>query len=188
MLTAPAIFTPGDNDWTDCDASDNGPFNSLERLDHERQVFFSTKFSLGQHKLRQEVQSTPKCLSFTGELVACVENRRWTYDGVTFATVNIQGSCNNLCKDAPDPVEWGYRRDADIQWIKDTFQEATVLDSAGIMFISQADPGFNNHPVESEPVRDPKTLVLEIRRQTSPFVLSRAWSRRRRFSHPRRCQ
>jgi len=160
MLTAPAIFTPGDNDWTDCDALDNGPFNSLERLDHERQLFFSTKFSLGQHKLKQEVQSTPKCQSFAGELAACVENRRWTYEGVTFATVNIQGSCNNLCKDAPDPVEWGYRRDADIQWIKDTFKEATDLNSAGIMFISQADPGFNNHPVESEPVRDPKTLAL----------------------------
>jgi hypothetical protein len=57
-------------------------------------------------------------------------------------------------------VEWAARRDADIQWIKDTFQEATALNSAGIMFISQADPGFNNHPVESEPVRDPKTLAL----------------------------
>ena len=160
QLNAPAAFTPGDNDWTDCDASDNGPFNSLERLDHERQLFFSSAFTLGQHKLRQEVQSTPKCLSHSGEMVACVENRRWTYHGVTFATVNIQGSCNNLCKDLPDPVEWAARRDADIQWIKDSFQEATSLNSAGIMFISQADPGFNNHPVESEPVRDPKTLAL----------------------------
>ena len=48
-LKAPAIFTPGDNDWTDCDRPSNGGFNSLERLDHERQVFFSTPFSLGQH-------------------------------------------------------------------------------------------------------------------------------------------
>jgi hypothetical protein len=53
QLNAPAAFTPGDNDWTDCDASDNGPFNSLERLDHERQVFFSSVFTLGQHKLKQ---------------------------------------------------------------------------------------------------------------------------------------
>ena len=44
--------------------------------------------------------------------------------------------------------------------VKNTFKEATNLNSAGIMFISQADPGFNNHPVESEPVRDPKTLAL----------------------------
>ena len=25
-LKAPAIFTPGDNDWTDCDRVENGPF------------------------------------------------------------------------------------------------------------------------------------------------------------------
>jgi hypothetical protein len=35
-LRAPAIFTPGDNDWTDCDRPSNGAFSSLERLDHER--------------------------------------------------------------------------------------------------------------------------------------------------------
>ena len=37
-LKAPAVFTPGDNDWTDCDRPSNGGFNSLERLDHERQA------------------------------------------------------------------------------------------------------------------------------------------------------
>src|SRR5262245_62957510 len=37
-LRAPAILTPGDNDWTDCDRPSNGGFNSLERLDHEREV------------------------------------------------------------------------------------------------------------------------------------------------------
>src|SRR5262244_977069 len=47
-LRAPAIFTPGDNDWTDCDRPSNGGFSSRERLDHERQVFFSSEFSLGQ--------------------------------------------------------------------------------------------------------------------------------------------
>src|SRR6202008_2925331 len=36
-LKAPAVLTPGDNDWTDCDRPSNGGFNSLERLDHERQ-------------------------------------------------------------------------------------------------------------------------------------------------------
>src|SRR5882724_4914289 len=65
-LHAPAMLTPGDNDWTDCDRPSNGGFNSLERLDHERQVFFSTRFSLGQHPIRQEVQATPLCLGVNG--------------------------------------------------------------------------------------------------------------------------
>jgi hypothetical protein len=42
-LDAPAMFTPGDNDWTDCDRPSNGGFNSLERLDHERQVLFARR-------------------------------------------------------------------------------------------------------------------------------------------------
>src|SRR5205814_3490632 len=88
-LKAPAILTPGDNDWTDCDRPSNGGFNSLERLDHERQVFFSTPFSMGQHRLLMEVQSTPLCLGVNGP-TPCVENRRWSHGGVTFATLNVQ--------------------------------------------------------------------------------------------------
>src|SRR6478672_6326169 len=65
-LRAPAILTPGDNDWTDCDRPSNGGFNSLERLGHERQLFFSTPFSLGQHRMRQQVQETPFCLGVNG--------------------------------------------------------------------------------------------------------------------------
>ena len=65
-LKAPAMFTPGDNDWTDCDRPSNGGFSSLERLDHERQVLFNTRFSLGQHPIRQEVQTEPLCLGVGG--------------------------------------------------------------------------------------------------------------------------
>jgi hypothetical protein len=90
-LRAPAILTPGDNDWTDCDRPSNGGFSSRERLDHERQVFFSTPFSLGQRKLRLEVQADPLCLGVNGA-VPCVENRRWTFGGVTYVTLKVQGS------------------------------------------------------------------------------------------------
>src|SRR5262249_15885686 len=61
-LQSPAMFTPGDNDWTDCDRPNNGGFNSLERLTHERQVMFATSFSFGQRRMQQEVQSSPLCL------------------------------------------------------------------------------------------------------------------------------
>jgi hypothetical protein len=71
-LKAPAVFTPGDNDWTDCDRPANGGFNSLERLDHERKVFFSTPYSLGQHRMREEVQTAPLCPGVSG---ACAVRR-----------------------------------------------------------------------------------------------------------------
>ena len=156
-LEAPAMFTPGDNDWTDCDRPSNGGFSSLERLDYERQVFFSTPFSLGQHRMRQQVQTEPLCLGVSGP-VPCVENRRWTVRGVTFATLNVQGSCNNLCDTAPDSNEWAARNQANITWLHETFEEASKRHSAAVMIIAQADPGWDLSDVTRAPLRDPKTL------------------------------
>jgi hypothetical protein len=167
-LDAPAMFTPGDNDWTDCDRPSNGAFNSLERLDHERQVFFSTSSSLGRHTLRQDVQTDPSCLGYvsgpaTGPTVtkptACVENRRWTLKGVTYVTLNVQGSCNNLCDTAPNPDEYAARNAADVAWLHETFLQATARRSAAVMIISQADPGFDQSDLTRAPLRDPKTLA-----------------------------
>jgi hypothetical protein len=163
-LRAPAVFTPGDNDWTDCDRPNNGGFDSLERLTYERHVLFATPFSLGQHRLRQDVQLDPLCLGVvsptdhTRVYRPCVENRRWTVDGVTYATINIQGSCNNLCGDGAEPAEYAARNAADIEWMRETFAEARGRHSAAVMFIGQADPGFSDVEIDA-PTRDPKTLA-----------------------------
>ena len=157
-LEQPAMFTPGDNDWTDCDRPSNGGFDSLERLDHERKVFFATSKSMGKRQLRQEVQSTPLCLGLNGP-TPCVENRRWTYKDVTYATLNVQGSCNNLCDTAPSPAEYAARNAADIAWLDGTFDEAIHEGSAGVLLVIQADPGLDGSDVTRAPLRDPKTLA-----------------------------
>lgn len=157
-LKAPAILTPGDNDWTDCDRPSNGGFSSRERLDYERQVFFSTNFSLGQHQLAQEVQTSPLCLGASSAR-ACVENRRWTIGKVTYATLNIQGSCNNLCDTDPDPEEYSARNAANIAWMQETFKVAKARNSEAVMLISQADPGWDQSDPTRAPLRDPKTLA-----------------------------
>lgn len=163
-LQSPAMFTPGDNEWVDCDRPANGGFNSLERLDHERQVFFSTSHSLGRHTMRQQVQNGPneaQCLysDSTGQTGPCVENRRWEYRGVMYATLNVQGSCNNLCDTDPDPAEFAARNTADIQWLNETFAQAEQHHDAGVMLISQADPGFDDSVGPGSPTRNPETLV-----------------------------
>ena len=161
-LNQAAMFTPGDNDWTDCDRPGNGSYNSLERLDHERQVFFATPQSLGKHPITQQVQTTKNCLALDAQAnkvpAACVENRRWTFKNVTYATLNVQGSCNNLCDTDPDQQEWAARNAADIAWLNDTFAQAAADHSAAVMLISQADPGFDAADPTRAPVRDPKTL------------------------------
>jgi len=157
-LHAPAMFTPGDNDWTDCDRPANGGFNSRERLDRERQVLFSTPFSLGQSRMRQEVQTEALCLGVKG-MVPCVENRRWTVGRVTYATLNISGSCNNLCDTNPDPAEYTARNAANIRWLQETFAAAKQRNSVAVMLISQANPGWDQSDPTRAPLRDPKTLA-----------------------------
>lgn len=156
-LQAPAAFTPGDNDWTDCDRPSNGGYNSLERLDYERRVFFSTNFTLGQRRLAQEVQTTPLCLGVNGA-VPCVENRRWTVGRITYVTLNIQGSCNNLCDTAPNPAEYAARNAANIAWMRETFRVAKERNSAAVMLISQGNPGWDQSDPTRAPLRNPRTL------------------------------
>ena len=156
-LAAPAMFTPGDNDWTDCDRPANGGFNSRERLDRERQIFFSTPFSMGQRR-RQEVQTDPLCLGVNG-MVPCLENRRWTVRGVTYVTLNVAGSCNNLCDTAPDPEEFAARNAANIQWMKESFAVARKRRSAAVMIITQANVGWDASDPTRAPLRNPATLV-----------------------------
>ena len=147
-LQAPAMFTPGDNDWTDCDRPANGGFSPIERLNHERALFFATPFSLGQHKLRQEVAPAPY-----------VENRRWNYRGVMYVTLNVQGSCNNLCDTGPDPAEFAARNVANIAWLHDLFAKAKAAGVAAVMIVAQADPGFDLSDPTRTSTRNPRTLV-----------------------------
>jgi len=156
-LNAPAAFTPGDNDWTDCDRANNGGFNSLERLDHERAVLFDTPFTFGRHRLHQEVQETPLCLGVNGP-TACVENRRWTVGRVTYVTLNVTGSCNNLCDTAPDPAEFAARNHANIAWLHDTFAQAAERRYVAVMIITQANPGWDATDGTRAPLRNPATL------------------------------
>lgn len=158
QLRAPAMFTPGDNDWTDCDRPANGGFNSRERLDRERQIFFSTYHSMGQRRMRQEVQTEALCLGVNG-LVPCVENRRWTVGGVTYVTINVPGSCNNLCDTAPDAAEFAARNAANIRRLKESFAAATARRSAAVMLITQANPGWDASDPTRAPVRNPITLA-----------------------------
>jgi hypothetical protein len=147
-LEAPAIFTPGDNEWTDCDRASAGAYDANERLAFERNVLFGTSRSLGQKTMPLEVQKAPY-----------VENRRWTVGDVTYVTLNVQGSCNNLCGDKPDAAEHAARNAADIEWLKSTFDQAKHRRSAAVMVIWQADPGWDDSDGTRAPVRDAKTLA-----------------------------
>ena len=127
-------------------------------LDKERALFFSTPFSFGKRRILQQVQTAILCLGVSGP-VACVENRRWHFGGVTYATLNVQGSCNNLCDTAPDVAEYTARNQANIIWMQETFESARRRHSAAVMLIAQANPGWDLFDGMRAPYRNPTTLV-----------------------------
>jgi hypothetical protein len=61
-----AMFTPGDNDWTDCDRPANGGFSSRERLDRERQLFFLTPSRAGRTRCAKKCRRRPRASASRG--------------------------------------------------------------------------------------------------------------------------
>jgi hypothetical protein len=144
------IYTPGDNEWTDCHRPAAGKFNPVERLQKIRQIFYPQPgFSTGQRPIKLTTQNT-----FTG-YQNFVENSLWSRAGALFATVHVVGSNNNLDPwlgiDASDSyaapradriAEFTARENAAIAWLETVFHEAQRKNSAGIFISMQADPNF----------------------------------------------
>lgn len=149
-FTAPVVYIPGDNEWTDCHRTNNGGYDSLERLEHVRQVMFARPTSFGQQTIPLEHQ---------GRIGArYVENTRWKQGGVVFVGLNVPGSNNNRVHDdaectdksartaeqcAADNAEYAERDAKNIEWISQSFQLARADKAAGMMIVIQADPGFD---------------------------------------------
>jgi hypothetical protein len=147
-LKAPALYTPGDNEWTDCDRPAAGAYDSEERLGLIRATFFDRPVSFGQRRLRVQQQEAPY-----------VENLRWRAGRVVYATLHVVGSDNNLGDVAPDPVEFAGRDAATGEWLRETFAIAQRAEAAGVLLVIQANPGFDASDPTRAPVRDPRMLL-----------------------------
>jgi len=82
----PLVYTPGDNEWTDCHRANNGAYHPLERLAAVRRVFFDQP----GHTLGQDVPVTSQASR------GFPENVRYTRAGVSFAALHVVGSNNDL--------------------------------------------------------------------------------------------
>ena len=156
---APALYTPGDNEWTDCDRPAAGGYDSEERLEYIRANFFDSPWSLGQLRLRVDQQEAPY-----------VENLRWRKGGVQYATLHAAGSDNNLGDVAPDPEDFAGRDAATNEWLRGTFAEARRSRAAGVLLVIQANPGFDLSDPTRAPPRDPRTLLASPGGQPDGFT------------------
>jgi hypothetical protein len=125
----PVVYTPGDNEWTDCAGAGADP---LQRLARVRQLFFPTDASLGR-----------RTLTVTRQSAEYPENSRFSFGGVTFVAVHQVGSNNGTGRNPEGDAEAAARADAGTAWVRAGFESAVSAGSKGIVVFFQADPNFD---------------------------------------------
>jgi len=129
------IYTPGDNEWTDCHRVTAGGWDPLDRLELLRRHYFSTSKSHGKKPIRLTRQSDDK------RFEKFVENARWTRGGVGFVTAHVVGSYNNAeRRDVAARAEFKERDKASSTWIADGFAWAQKANMKGLVIFIHADP------------------------------------------------
>ncbi|HEY5646126.1 MAG TPA: hypothetical protein VIS76_09305 [Pseudomonadales bacterium] len=164
--THPVIYTPGDNEWTDCREEDvlaaysryvsgAATVDDLQVLSSVRGLdnamagagYADTLASLAT--IRAVFFGAPKSLGAVGmpltrqadvsDFRTMVENARWERDGVVFATVHVPGSQNGfVINDARRAEEAIARNAANVAWIKDAFATATARDASAVVIALHA--------------------------------------------------
>ena len=132
----PLVYTPGDNEWTDCHRANNGGYQPLERLATIRSLFFSRPgTTLGEpaHVTSQASRGIP-------------ENVRWTRGGLSFATLHVVGSNNDLAPwtghstaTPEQAAEERHRMDVTIDNVRAAFATARRRHYPGVVLMQQAD-------------------------------------------------
>ncbi|RYB96045.1 hypothetical protein EUA06_00115 [Nocardioides glacieisoli] len=135
----PLLYTPGDNEWTDCHRPAAGGYDPLERLDAVRATFFETPGrTLGSPALRVSSQAD----------LGLPENQSLRVRGIEMATLHVVGSNNDrapwtgLGLTTPTDgqlVEEAHRMSAVIESVEDTFDRARQTNARAVVLFQQAD-------------------------------------------------
>jgi len=144
QFSSPMIYTPGDNEWTDCHRKGTG--DPLKELASLRSLFFAKAgYSLGVHekKVRSQAQYFDPAYPTDKQFV---ENVMWEDSKVVFVTLNLPGSNN-------DTVQWTgaftnptaqaqevfERTAADMRWLERAFHDAEDRHARAVVIAIQAD-------------------------------------------------
>ncbi len=139
---APLVYTPGDNEWTDCHRWNAGRFDPIERLAFLRKHYFSHgPRSLGKAPMKIERQS-----DLMKEFAGYPENARFVKEGVHFVAAHVVGSNNNFeVRDRRAIAEFFARDAANVAWLKAGFDKAISMKARALVLAIHADmftPGF----------------------------------------------
>ncbi|MGB0505396.1 MAG: metallophosphoesterase [Pikeienuella sp.] len=117
-FTAPTIYTPGDNEWTDCHRDKAGRYDPYERLAFIRQHYFSEPdLSFG----------VPTPIAFQADYP---ENSRIKLPGVMVIAAHVTGSKNGKGQEASRKSDgFKQRTKGVIAWIEHGFARASSGDA-----------------------------------------------------------
>jgi hypothetical protein len=130
----PIVYTPGDNEWTDCHGVGADP---IERLAKVRALFFQDKTTLRLEELGVTFQSSaPKYSRY-------VENFRFSKGGVLFVVAHVVGSNNNRRETNPAAMEeHKLRVEANQVFLRESFAEAVNTQAKAVALVIHANPDF----------------------------------------------
>ncbi len=132
LLPDRAFYTPGDNEWADCDRSFlDAPVSELQSLDLLRRVFFGEPANLPASWQYARQANFP-------------ENARWIYNKVFFMTTHLVSTNNGRMDIQLDDIEAALslveaRDQANRVWMKESFDAALEADAQAIVIVTQAD-------------------------------------------------
>lgn len=156
----PLMYTPGDNEWTDCHRPACGEYDPEDRLDKLRQLFFSQSQSLGKKPLSLTSQNSVEGWE------KFVENAHWEMSKISFGTFHVVGSNNNLKLDSLALNDEFYEREmANLFWLNRLFDQATEKDHQGIVIMLHA--GLNYRSQEDS--NGHRTFVNLLRERVISF-------------------
>jgi len=160
----PFVYTPGDNEWTDCHRPVEGNKNPLTELENVRNLFFPDPgYTLGGRKKQVLSQAEVDDPAHASD-AQFVENVIWQESQIVFVTLNVPGSNNgtvpwsapyNTAADkAAQALAVADRTAADIRWLEQAFALAEKNGAVAILIGIQAnmwDPAALPSPPERRP-------------------------------------
>lgn len=132
----PMLYTPGDNEWTDCHRRSAGALDPLERLAALRERFFADPEVLHNETLDLRVPDAD-----------FPENAYMRKDGVMIVLMHVVGSENNRRpRDASAMEEWRARSRANRRLLQAATKAANAAEARAMVLLVHANPLFERSP------------------------------------------
>ncbi len=175
-LPVPVVYTPGDNEWTDCHRPGAGGLDPRERLARLRDIFFADPrvLKLAALGVIRASEEYPEIYGFV-------------VDGVLFVALHIVGSGNGLdAAYAGARAEFQARDAVNQAFLNRMLDSPAGRDARALVILLQADPLFESGKGPEGFLGFKQQLVATLSRFPGPVLLVHGDTHRFQYDHPLR--